>query len=227
MTMNSQAAFSFQSSSPFQSSKVTDVSIEDYTRFHAMLCGASASSRCLNSFDGTILFGSHEYYSSGKELATFDYSRTRFGLNLITYYILVVFSLTGLSTLLGRTHLRRQRQESKIFISGDESADIKSEAHKELRVPPHVIDYILEQSRLSGQKSSSEVPELKLTQRFEFEFADDFCSVLMLHFRCSYGKKHLVEVYKLKTSLSQKLSNYVWWIIERFNPVRMKRPRTE
>ena len=40
------------------------------------------------------------------------------------------------------------------------------------------------------------IPELTLVRRFEYDFGG-FISVMMLHFLCTNGRKHLVEIYRV------------------------------
>ncbi|KAJ1421726.1 hypothetical protein B484DRAFT_399344 [Ochromonadaceae sp. CCMP2298] len=71
--------------------------LPEFTRFHGMLCGPSASQRCIDAFDGRILFMPSNYKKRG--IAAYEER----GLNLLTYYSLVLSSLTGLSSLLCAT----------------------------------------------------------------------------------------------------------------------------
>jgi hypothetical protein len=93
---------------------------------------------------------------------------------------------------LGKTQLLVVRDENQLFSKGDGQV-VKSESHKHLQVPAKVIDYMIERSRDSS-KEPNIVPEIMLNRRFEFNFGN-YLSVIMLHFVCSNGKKHLVEVY--------------------------------
>lgn len=73
--------------------------MQDYIDFHGMLCVPSVASKCIDSFNGKILFMPRDYKSKG--IDRYCYSR----ISLIDYYTLVVYSLTGLSTLLNMTSL--------------------------------------------------------------------------------------------------------------------------
>lgn len=80
---------------------------------------------------------------------------------------------------------------------------------------PEAIEYLLERSgeaasiSTSTPTSTSAAPqELVLTRRFEYEFGN-FLSVMMLHFTCSAGQKHLVEVYNCRIPLIGSVANAV------------------
>jgi hypothetical protein len=178
--------------------RTVDASLEEYSAFHGMLCRWSASVRCIKSFDGSLLFADYESYEkSGKDLASVDFNRPPFKFNVGFYYLLVIYSSTGLCTLLGQTKFTCQKPEKQRFTLGNEKY-IYSEFHKELRVTPEAIDYLLERSQAASTSTSA--PELLLTQRFEYEFGN-YLSVMMLHFTCSAGQKHLVEVYDCRIPL--------------------------
>ena len=86
------------------------VPLETYYRFHGMLIGPSAARECCDSFArGTILFMPSSYRlgendergksRAGARLSRWDAS----GVTVSRYFLLVVLSFTGLSTLLGLT----------------------------------------------------------------------------------------------------------------------------
>ena len=178
--------------------RTADASLDEYSAFHGMFCRWSPSVRCIESFDGSFLFADYQTYEkSGKDLASVDFNRHPFKFNVVLYYLLVLYSFTGLCTLLGQTKCTCQKPEKQRFTLGNEKY-IHSEFHKELRVTPEAIDYILERSQAAS--SSTSAPELLLTQRFEYEFGT-YLSVMMLHFTCSAGQKHLVEVYNCRIPL--------------------------
>jgi hypothetical protein len=166
--------------------KVLDPSVDDYIAFHGMFCSPFVARQCIDSFDGSAFFANKNYYESGCNLEFIDYSRRRFfRLKVFTYYLLVLVTFTGLCSLFGQTKLTAQRKEDEHFTIEDER-EVQSNFHEDLQVPPHVIAYILK---------TSQTTELVLKQRFEYDFGT-FFSVIMLHFVCSNGRKHLVEVYK-------------------------------
>ena len=106
----------------------TAASLPEYTAFHGMLCSPTTARRCIASFSkGAAVFADQQEYYCGDNdddddadndgdtkntntsitnLARWDFNRTAspLALNVWTYYVLVVFSMTGLSSLFGRTH---------------------------------------------------------------------------------------------------------------------------
>ena len=166
--------------------KVLDPSVDDYIAFHGMFCSPFVARQCIGSFDGSSFFADKKYYESGCNLEFIDYSRRQyFRMKVFSYYLLVLVTFTGLCSLFGQTKLTAQRKENVRFTIEDKR-ELRSNFHEDLQVPPHVIAYILK---------TSQATELVLKQRFEYDFGT-FFSVIMLHFVCSNGRKHLVEVYK-------------------------------
>jgi hypothetical protein len=188
ITSSPPGAFTFQPKSGMVPS------IEDYKAFHGMVCGLRASKRCIDSFDGCTIFADRSEIESDKDISNFDYSRTwPLGFNLCSYYCLVLLSLTGLCSLLGKTQLLVVRDENSKTIVSKETVIFASESHKHLRVPAKVIDYMMERSRVLSPTTEDD-PEIMLHRRFEFNFGGHL-SVVMFHFVCSNGQKYLVEVY--------------------------------
>jgi hypothetical protein len=177
------AAFLGTSRSARSSVTTSRVSVSDYANFHGMVCRPRTASRCIDSFaGGTILFMPSTY--TPKTLATFDCSTIGL-LTPLSYYMLVLLSLTGLSTLLRRTDFRTARE----FASDDTKdaeATLTSQHNPLLRVESHVLDYC---------KSKSDSNSLILKRCFEYEFKLVGLEVIMLHFQCDRNKLHLVEVY--------------------------------
>lgn len=176
-----------------------------------MVCTFSTASKCVDSFDGSILFASRSDYQKDKNIASYDYSRTAATLNVFTYYLLVLVSFTGLCTLLGQTQIPLFRDECEQIVPGEGNV-VASKSDPDLQVPSKIIEYMLERSQeFSQQKNESSdsktarTPELMLTRRFELNFGK-FLSVVMLHFVCSNGRKHLVEVYSLNDSWMGKIA---------------------
>jgi hypothetical protein len=206
ITMESKTCAAFAASR-----RTVDASLEEYSAFHGMLCRWSASIRCIESFDGSLLFADYQNYEkSGKDLASIDFNRPPFNFNVGFYYLLVLYSFTGLCTLLGQTKFTCQKPEKQRFTLGNKKY-IYSEFHKELRVTPEAIDYLLERSQAVSSSTAS-APELVLTQRFEYEFGN-YLSVMMLHFTCSAGQKHLVEVYNCRIPLIGSVASAVKKVI--------------
>jgi hypothetical protein len=172
---------------------VQPATLSDYTHFHGMLCRPATASRCINSFaGGTILFMPSTYTAS--ILRQFDYSPNGV-LTLFSYYLLVLLSLTGLSTLLRLTDFRvamqmndgSQREEAL-------PVELTSTYNENLRVEQFVLDYC---------KKHTGANKLYLKRRFEYQFGVVGLDVVMLHFECDKNKLHLVEVYQFKHWLWQ------------------------
>lgn len=212
-------------------------SLKNYTAFHGMLCGPVEAHRCIQSFEGgVLLFASQEEYdASTGDLYEFDHNDIPMRLNLWTYYLLVLGSLTGCCTALGctkvikaiecvdndsdRDSLRnaplRFQKGDNVYIESSKTATTTLP----LRLPPKAMEYVINQSFGVGplptkntinehsnmetnvklRAGSNAMPELTLIRRFEYDFGG-FLSVMMLHFLCTNGRTHLIEIYRLDRS---------------------------
>jgi hypothetical protein len=157
-------------------------SLQDYINFHGMLCHPKTAQRCIQSFDGRIVFAPTGYSESTLPMFNYRGGSSLLRLNIFTYYLLVLTSLTGLATLLRQTR----------FLAADEKEEtlstkepFVSSFHPELRVEPFVWNYIAPSEE-----------SITLQRRFEYEF-EGFVpiKVLMLHIMCK-DRLHLVEVYQ-------------------------------
>jgi len=70
-----------------------------FSDFHGMLCSPSTARRCIKSFTGSVLFLPFNKFES----ATSSDLIPKSSLNLFTYYAMVIYSCTGISSLLGLT----------------------------------------------------------------------------------------------------------------------------
>ena len=151
-------------------------SLKDYIDFHGMLCNPKAAIRCIRSFeDGTALFANQEEYGTAiagnSNLSNFDLNAMPIGLNLLTYYLLVLLSLTGLCSILRQTKIIKaieykpstdnkdnQSEVIQRFKSGDNKFIESSKASGEtpLRLPPEAIDYVINRSFELGPLSRIE-----------------------------------------------------------------------
>jgi hypothetical protein len=158
-------------------------SLHQYANFHGMLCHPKTAQRCIQSFDGKIVFAPMGYSSSTFPMFEYSAGSALSRLNIFTYYLLVLFSLTGLATLCRRTRFVAADDQEETVISAKEP--FVSTFHSELRVEPFVWNYIAP----SGEK-------IILKRRFEYKF-EGFVpiKVIMLHLVCE-DKLHLVEVYR-------------------------------
>ena len=169
--------------------------LNEFTAFHGMVCNPMSAKRCIDYFNGGALFASQTDYEKD-DLETFDYTRTPIRLNLFSYYALVVFSCTGLLSLLGHTRAPTIQEENAILkvneTGRDEVAIHSNSLHnipgaKALIIPRKTLRYISERS------NSAPSQEILFMRRFEFEFGS-LLSVIMCHLECN-GKRFLVEVY--------------------------------
>jgi len=156
------------------------VTFDNYRNFHGMLCHPTIAQRCVESFTGTILFLPHDYTSPA------DHDFTRPLLTVFTYYLLVLLSLTGWSTLLGGTtcHCAEGDPDPRSITTS-----LASRSDPSLVFRKDCWDYIYQQSNCKT---------LKLSKRLEYEFLWGNLSVVMLHLVCENKKLHLVEVYRWK-----------------------------
>jgi len=181
--------------------KPAAASLEDFTNFHGMLIAPSGATKCIDAFDGgSIIFMPSHYTQQNFRL--FDV-RTKAALTVATYYLLVILSLTGLSTLLGLTDFRVAREVSK-----DENDETKTNNNgkdpmfvSEYNAALKVEDYVLEHC-----KQYSQAKTIHLKRHFEYNFRLLGLEVVMLHYLCDQGKLHLVEVYHVNNVF---LRNYV------------------
>jgi len=155
----------------------TAPSLDEYKSFHGMLCKPRTAKRCIESFNnGVALFADQKEYEYDDDdddinlnhLSNFDFNNTTAELgsglpfNIWTYYLLVVLSLTGLSSILRITQClkaveynlnfdddNQQAALRLVFRKGDdkhiESTEIKNEKNK-LRIPQNAIDYVINRS---------------------------------------------------------------------------------
>ena len=176
-----------------------------FVNFHGMVCSPKTASKCIDAFDGTILFMPSTY--TPDTLALYDYSPDGV-LTPFSYYLLVLISLTGLSTLLGMTDFRMSREfpdpgaAAAAAVTPDEKRNqtattpFVSTFNDGLRVESLVLDYC---------KQYTKAQTIHLKRQFEYEFRLVGLEVIMLHFLCDQNKLHLVEVYQFKNAF---LRNY-------------------
>jgi len=157
--------------------------------------------------------------SNGQDLDScfreFDCSRT---LSIFSYYALVVFSFTGLLTLLRRTKFLVGREVSE---SVEASKHIVAESNPILMVEPYVFDYIRKEQSIRQGTTYDARADFIIKRRFEYDFAG-FLSVLMIHLKqVGQDTTHLVEVYKiqnpiLRLSFSAVLKPLSWVLRKAF-----------
>jgi hypothetical protein len=152
-----------------------------------------------------------EAASSSSSSAVPDLSSQDYGwiLNLWLYYALVVFSLTGLWTVLGKTKFLIGRQEQDLGTTTNKKTTkrtplklpLTSEATiNDLVMYPCVMDYI--------QQQHPDSTEFYLARHFEYDFVG-LLQVMMIHISDNQGKLHLVEIFKIQVPLLAKAAAVV------------------
>ena len=173
---------------------VAFVTTENYRNFHGMLCQPSTAQCCVDSFTGSILFMPHDYTTP----SNYDFSRPL--LTVGTYYLLVLISFTGLSTLLGATKFQCAEEynadQVKIITT-----PLASKSDPSLIFREDCWNHVYKQCSCNT---------LRLLRRFEYEFLWGNLSVVMLHLMCENNKLHLVEVYRWKVPLIGKFFKTVF-----------------
>jgi hypothetical protein len=156
-------------------------SMNEFINFHGMLTSPSSAMRCVSSINGVILFMPSNY----KDRGISAYQVTN--LSTITYYLLVIFSFTGLSTKLQMTEFLESTEDLDKGLNSPEVTD-------------DIIAFISEQSDIPAT-------ELKVIRRFSYNFTLPGLKVKMFHLSdCRpNGKLHLVEIYNPPKW---------WWLIE-------------
>ena len=146
--------------------------MSEFVRFHSMLTFPWSAMRCVASVDGVILFMPTNYKERG--IAAYHVSF----LNTSVYYLLVLFSFTGISTALGMTEFL---ETSDNFEKGLESPEVTED------IKAFVV-----------QHSNAQLSSLKVIRRFSFNFRIPGMKVKMFHLSDGRpeGKLHLVEIYE-------------------------------
>lgn len=187
----------------------TDATLTDYTNFHGMMCRPSMAQRCIDSFSGTILFMPTD--TCPTDIARYDCGNGI--LNLWSYYLLVIFSLTGLSTLFKQTKFLVAETVPLQQVNLIDDETIVSKHNSVLKVDQNILNYVVNQTNSSS---------LQLQRKFEYHFGGLVpVSVMMLHFVCNKGLLHLVEVYQVERGrhvfsfLTDTLGQAVRWIVSK------------
>lgn len=168
-----------------------------YHRFHGMLCGPAVAAQCISAFDGTIVFMPATYRPEDFAAAVRE-ERTLMpyevqALTLLKYYLLVLWSMTGLCSLLRQT----QTVDASELVGGDgeKRAVAKPPEDHALSVHPFVVDALASRHGVAGVRDS-----VRLIRRFEFRFRLTGLWVAMHHYKGvdAHGVEtlSLVEVYR-------------------------------
>ena len=182
---------------------VSSPTLNDFANFHGMLCGPSVAQKCIDTIDGGILFMPHTYTP---EMLPY-YETAPEALTLWNYYLMVIISLTGLSSLLGWTEFCTSKEymtnttdstnkDKHMTRIHPKSTTIVSESDHLLALDPTVWSYLVDKTSSSG---------FTLERRFEYKFAFGGVSVLMLHVRDDNNKLYLVEMYRLENFIGRHL----------------------
>ena len=155
--------------------------LAEFERFHAMLPRPGVARRCVAAFQNTIVFAPASYTDADFPAhgdSRYEVKR----LTVFAYWLLVLASLTGLSTMLGRTDVLDARE-----------CEIINEREVDDVLPPHGLHPSEAMMTYVRRKAGERVSPCR---RFEFNFRLACLSVVMLHFRGeTTGRLHLVEIY--------------------------------
>lgn len=214
--------------------------LDEYRAFHSMVCPPRVAQRCIDSVvrsGGVFLFGTPGAHARGRA----DFSGST---GMWSYYLLVLYSLTGLSTLLGLT----DEVDAREFPAGDESPApqegskwLRSDRNESVAVSREAIDYCRCATFCTKSKHSSEgcaegSQSIRLRRRFEYDFRLIGANVIMLHFtttnnagsvndnkRVGNVSLHVVEVYQFRSPLVRAIERVIEEVINfasLFNPRR-------
>ena len=156
-------------------------SMSEFIDFHGMLISPSSAMRCVAAINGIILFMPSNYKERG--ISAFQVTN----LSTFLYYLLVLFSFTGLSTKLQMTEFLESEEDlQRGLISPEVTEDI--------------IAFISERSNIQGA-------DLKVIRRFSYNFILPAIRVKMFHLSDGHpnGKLHLVEIYN---------PPQWWWLVD-------------
>lgn len=193
--------------------------LAQYHAYHSMVCSPSTARQCGDSFQtsgGTIIF-----MPAGTVPALSDSTTT---LNVLTYYLLVVISFTGLSTLLGMTDFVDAREmdekdQAVVIACGTENEKDEeitlSPLMRSVRDPTNVTLSIDALRYVAKQSSVDELSELRIIRRFEYDFRLVGVNVIMIHLMSPAKVEgrprplHLIEVYQFRNPILRFIS----WVI--------------
>ena len=156
--------------------------LAEFERFHAMLPRPGVARRCVAAFQNTIVFAPASYTDADDFPAHGDSRYEVKRLTVFAYWLLVLASFTGLSTLLGCTDTIDAR-----------AVDVINEREVDDVLPPHGLHPSEAMMSYVRRKAGERV---RPCRRFEFNFRLAGLAVVMLHFRGeTTGRLHLVEIY--------------------------------
>mmetsp|Transcript_16514 Transcript_16514/g.24368 ORF Transcript_16514/g.24368 Transcript_16514/m.24368 type:complete len:244 (+) Transcript_16514:2883-3614(+) len=185
--------------------------LSQYNAYHSMVCSPSTAVQCSDSFNGSVIF-----IPAGTTVtsSTPDYCKL---LNAITYYGLVLISLTGLSTLLGLTEFVEYKEisvsEQSVVMVVSDSTKQNDKTNEELMqqpLSPHLRPKNCEQTTSNDNNiavsmdalryiadkhsSSSDLSDLRIVRKFEYNFRLLGLNVIMCHLKSKNNKNDEEEV---------------------------------
>ena len=159
----------------------SEPTLAEFESFHAMLPRPGVARRCVAAFQNTIVFAPASYTDADFPAhgdSRYEVKR----LTVLAYWLLVLASFTGLSTLLGCTDVIDARD-----------VDVINEREVDDVLPPHGLHPSEAMMAYVRRKAGERV---RPCRRFEFNFRLAGLAVVMLHFRGeTTGCLHLVEIY--------------------------------
>ena len=189
--------------------QVAEPTLAEFERFHAMLPAPGVARRCVAAFKDTIVFAPSSYTDEDFPARVGDSPYEVKRLTTFGYWLLVLVSLTGLSTLLGFTDTLDATEVE--VINAREVDDV---------LPPHPLHPSEAVMQYVRRKSGEAV---RPCRRFEYNFRLAGLSVVMLHFRGqTTGFLHLVEIYdsRLPRPIRRLFQNLTVWASRHLYPRR-------
>ncbi len=204
--------------------------MKEYNLFHSMVAKPSIAQTCIDSFvksTGCILF--MPSFHKDDEIYRYDASHDN-ALTLWSYYALVLYSFTWLSTFLGMTDtidIQDYTDSGGLTIWPFEDgkaapAETKSSVNPRVHVRKCVFKYVQrhkEMFNLKEKGADAKAGELKLQRRFEYNFRlSGGLNVIMLHLSSSDCPDvlHLVEVYEFTNPILRFIAehsfSFLTWI---------------
>jgi len=159
------------------------------------------------------------YNHADNEISSYDASHNN-SLNLFSYYALILFSFTGLSTLIGMTDVIDIQDYTAcggvpIYQDGMLSELVKSKVDCQVYARECVFQYVQRHMDLYNNKRDKSAT-LMLQRRFEYNFRlFGVLNVIMLHVSSSNSPQvlHLVEVYKVQNEILSRIASYVFHLL--------------
>ena len=131
-------------------------------------------------------------------------------LTLFSYYSLVLVTMTGFLTMIGRTKFLIGREEKDVKSLPDRVRADKAGRSRNIELG---LDHHLLLTHV--QSVRPDTTELFVKRRFEYEFGN-IVSVVMLHLVCNQGRLHLFEIYHIQNPLFRGMLKYLSKIVASF-----------